>query len=76
MRVNAVAHVGVGTVHGALEKLAAAVGSLVETRGAIVGCHAALVDARGKVPGLRTVSWGGGEECPPEEGANHLRVVA
>lgn len=76
MRVNAIARVGVGTIHEALEQLAAAVTGLVETRGAIVACHAALVDAKGKVPGLRTVSWGDGEECPPEEGANHLRVVA
>jgi hypothetical protein len=76
MRANAVAHAGVGTVHGTLEHLAAAVSRLVETRGSIVACHAALVDAKGKVPGLRTVSWGGGEECPPEEGVHHLRVVA
>ena len=76
MRVNAVARVGVGTVHGTLEHLAAALTGLVETRGSIVACHAALVDAKGKVPGLRTVAWGDGEECPPEEGASHLRVVA
>lgn len=76
MRINAIARVGVGTIHGSLEHLAAAVAGLVETRGSIVACHAALVDAKGKVPGLRTVAWGDGEECPPEEGANHLRVVA
>jgi hypothetical protein len=76
MRVNAVARVGVGTIHGTLEHLAAAVTGLVETRGSVVACHAALVDAKGKVPGLRTVSWGGGEECPPEEGFSTLRVVA
>lgn len=76
MRINAIARVGVGTVHGSLQHLAAAVTGLVETRGSIVACHAALVDAKGKVPGLRTVAWGDGEECPPEEGATHLRVVA
>ena len=75
MRVNSVAHVGVGTIHQTLEQLAAAISGLVETRGAIVACHAALVDAKGKVPGLRTVSWGDGEECP-EMGSVDLRIVA
>jgi hypothetical protein len=75
MRVNAVAHVGVGTIHLTLEQLAAAISGLVETRGAIVACHAALVDAKGKVPGLRTVSWGDGEECPKTASAD-LRIVA
>lgn len=76
MRVNAVAHTGVGTIHGALEQLAVAISGLVATRGAIFACHEALVDAKGKVPGLRTVSFGEGNECPEEEGASHLRVVA
>ena len=76
MRANAIAGVGVGTVHGALEQLAAAVMGLVETRGSIVACHAALADAKGKVPGLRTVAWGDGQECPPAEGSTHLRAVA
>lgn len=76
MRANAVARVGVGTIHGTLELIAAAVTSLVETRGSIVACHAELVDAKSKVPGLRTVSFGEGSECPPEEGRTGLRIVA
>lgn len=76
MRANAIARVGVDTAHGTLQHLAAAVSGMVETRGSIVACHAALVGAKGKVPGLRTVSWGDGQECPPEEGSNHLRIVA
>ena len=64
MRANAIARVGVGTVHGALEQLSTANSGLVTARGAIVSCHAALVDAKGKVPGLRTVSWGDGDDCP------------
>ncbi|HEU4704864.1 MAG TPA: hypothetical protein VFS45_04050 [Sphingomicrobium sp.] len=75
MRVNAIAHVGVGTIHGTLEQIATAITGLVATRGAIVACHSALVDAKGKVPGLRTVSFGEGEECP-ELAATHLRAVA
>lgn len=76
MRVNSLARAGYGTVHPALERLAAAVSGLVGARGSVVECHAALAEAKGKVPGLRTVSWGDGEQCPPKEGANHLRVVA
>ncbi|HUE79573.1 MAG TPA: hypothetical protein VMN38_08080 [Sphingomicrobium sp.] len=75
MRVNAIARVGVGAVHGTLEQLAAAVNGLVATRGAIVACHSALVEAKGKVPGLRVTSWGAGEECP-ELATAELRIVA
>lgn len=76
MRVNSVARAGFGTVHGALEQLASAIHGLVETRGSIVACHAALAGAKDRVPGLRTVSFGEGDECPPKEGANPLRIVA
>ncbi len=75
MRVNAIAHAGVGTVHGTLEQLATAFNGLVATRGAIVACHAALVEAKGLVPGLRTVSYGDLGECP-DFASNELRIVA
>jgi hypothetical protein len=75
MRVNAIAQVGAGTVHETLEQLAAAIHGLVTTRGAIVACHAALVDAKGLTPGLRTVSWGNGDDCPKGATAD-LRIVA
>jgi len=76
MRASAVAHAGYGAIHPALEKLAAAVGGLIESRGALVGCHAALADAKGKVPGLRTVAFGDGTDCPPPSGIADLRIVA
>ena len=76
MRANSVARTGFGTVHEALERLASANRAMVETRGSIVACHAALADAKGHVPGLRTVSFGEGDECPPKEGASPLRIVA
>jgi hypothetical protein len=77
MHVNSVARgVGPGTVHGALQELASALRSLVEARGSIVSCHAALADAKGKVPGLRTVSFGDGDDCPPKQAFADLRVVA
>ena len=76
MHVNSIAGVGYGVIHPTLEKLASAVSGLVETRGAIVACHERLADAKGKVPGLRTVNWGDGQECPPATAAADLRIVA
>jgi hypothetical protein len=77
MRVSAVAHAGYGTIHPALEQLAAAVSGLVVARGSVVECHAALAEARGRVPGLRTVSFGDMGECPDKKtGFADLRVVA
>jgi hypothetical protein len=77
MHVNSVAGVGFGTVHPTLQQLAAAVTGLVETRGAVVEWHNALADAKGKVPGLRTISWGDGDnKCPPATGSTNLRIVA
>ncbi|HVU31630.1 MAG TPA: hypothetical protein VHE36_14640 [Sphingomicrobium sp.] len=76
MRANSLACTGFATVHPTLEQLAAAVSGLVATRGAIVGCHAALAAAKEKVPGLRTVSIGDDGECPPKTAATPLRVVA
>jgi prophage DNA circulation protein len=75
MRANALARAGVGTVHGTLEQLATAFNGLVASRGAIVACHAALVEAKGKVPGLRVTSWGDGDDCPEFAQAD-LRIVA
>jgi hypothetical protein len=75
MRANSVASAGFGTIHPVLQKVAAAVSGLVDTRGAIVECHSALADAKGKVPGLRAVAIGD-TECPPKTGRTDLRVVA
>jgi hypothetical protein len=76
MHANSVAGVGYGVIHPTLQNLASAVAGLVETRGAIVACHEALADAKSKVPGLRTVSWGDGEDCPPNTARADLRIVA
>lgn len=76
MRANSLAAVGFATAHPTLEQLVTAVSGLVVTRGAMVGCHAALADAKGKVPGLRTVALGDEGECPPKTARADLRVVA
>jgi predicted CxxxxCH...CXXCH cytochrome family protein len=47
----------------------------VSARGSIVACHSELAEAKGKVPGLRTVAWGDTEECPKTARAD-LRIVA
>ena len=76
MRASSGAATGSGTIHPALQQLAAAVAGLIDTRGAIVECHSALAEAKGKVPGLRTVSWGDGDDCPPAAARTDLRIVA
>ena len=76
LRARSISGVGVATGHLALEKLVGANQSLVVARASIAGCHAALVEAKGMVPGLRTVSFGEGDECPPKTGFADLRVVA
>jgi hypothetical protein len=74
MHVNSVARVGPAPIHAALEELSAAIRNLVAARGSIVGCHTQLVEAKGKVPGLRTVAFGD-EDCPKTAQVD-LRIVA
>ena len=76
VHARAVTRAGFVNSHAAFEQLAATVSSLVAARGGIGNCHAALVDTQQTIPGLRTVSFGEGNECPPQQGASHLRVVA
>jgi hypothetical protein len=76
MYANSVARVGPAPIHAALEQLSAAFGSLIAARGSIVGCHSELVEAKGKVPGLRTVSYGDEGNCPDKTGHANLRIVA
>jgi hypothetical protein len=69
---------GFVATHAAFEQLAAATSGLVAARGGIGNCHAALAEAKQFIPGLRTVSWGDVDECPPPGGlaAPDLRIVA
>ena len=60
------------------EQLAAATGGLVSARGGIANCHAALVETKKVIPGLRTVAFGD-QECPQDGGGivqASLRIVA
>ena len=76
MRINSIAHVGPAPIHAALEDVSAALGKLIAARGSIVNCHRQLADAKGKVPGLRTVAFGDEGPCPETTGAANLRIVA
>ncbi len=75
IRARATAGVATSTGHAALEQLATALQALVTARGGMANCHSALIDAKQFVPGLRTVSWGDGEECP-KVAQTDLRIVA
>ena len=76
IRVRTTAGIGIATGHGAFEQLAAVVQGLVAARGGMANCHAELAQAKSFIPGLRTVSFGDGDECPPKEAFSNLRVVA
>ncbi len=76
IRARAAAGVATATGHDALQHLAGALQGLVSARGGIADCHASLVDVRQFVPGLRTVSFGDAQECPPPSGVADLRIVA
>lgn len=76
VRARTTAGIGIATGHGAFEQLASAMQGLVAARGGMANCHAELVHAKSSVPGLRTVSFGDGDECPPQTGFGDLRVVA
>jgi hypothetical protein len=70
--VTGIAHV---RIQSAFDRLSATTTSLVSARGNIGSCHVALADAKEFVPGLRTVSWGDGDDCP-KTAKTDLRIVA
>jgi hypothetical protein len=70
--VTGVPHV---RIQAAFDRLSETTCSLVAARGSIGSCHVALAEAKAFVPGLRTVSWGDGDDCPRVAQAD-LRVVA
>ena len=71
--VTGIAHV---RIQAAFDELSATISSLVSARSNIGSCHVALAQAKEFIPGLRTVAWGNGDECPPATGLADLRVVA
>ncbi|MGE5062609.1 MAG: hypothetical protein ACM3IG_00910 [Myxococcales bacterium] len=71
--VTGIAHV---KIQSAFNELSATTNNLVAARRTIGSCHVALAEAKQFVPGLRTVAWGNGDECPPAGGQIDLRIVA
>jgi hypothetical protein len=76
IRARSVAGVGISTGHQALEQVVVSLQALVMARGGMANCHSALVEAKQHVPGLRTVSFGDTQECPPPSALGSLRAVA
>ena len=71
--VTGIAHV---RIQSAFDRLSATTNSLVAARGNIGSCHVALAEAKQFIPGLRTVAWGDGDDCPPKTAQADLRIVA
>lgn len=70
--VTGIAHV---RIQAAFDQLSATTNHLVAARGTIGSCHVALAEAKQFVPGLRTVAWGDGDDCP-KTARTDLRIVA
>jgi hypothetical protein len=65
IRARSTTGVGVATGHEALEEIAGALTGLVSARGRMGQAHQVLLEAKNSIPGLRTVAFGDGMECPP-----------
>lgn len=76
IRARAVFGIATATGHEAFEQLAVAMQSLVKARGGMANCHLSMKETTQFVPGLRTVGFGEGEECPPPSAQTNLRIVA
>jgi hypothetical protein len=76
IRARAAAGIATATGHQAFEHLAGAMQGLVAARGGMANCHGTLKETKQFVPGLRTVAFGDGDECPPPQAIAPLRVVA
>ena len=76
VRARGTTRAGFAASHAPFEQLPAITAGLISARGGIANCHAALAEARQTIPGLRTVSFGDQDDCPPPEGLRELRIVA
>jgi hypothetical protein len=77
VRARPITRVPFTALDPAFEHLAAATSSLVSARAGIGNCHVALADAKGQIPGLRTVAWGDCDEgFVAPSATTPLRIVA
>ena len=75
VRARPVTRVPFTALDPVFEELTNATRGLVSARVGIGGCHVALAEAKQRIPGLREVSWGDGDDCPKTAVAD-LRIVA
>jgi hypothetical protein len=76
VRASGVMGIGPATGQQAFVQLGVTMQALISARGTMAQCHGELASAKQSVPGLRTVAFGDGDECPPPEAVTNLRVVA
>ena len=70
--VTGIAHV---KAQEPFDHLSTTTASLIAARGSIGSFHVAIAEAKQFVPGLRTVAFGDGDQCP-KFASNELRIVA
>jgi len=76
VRVSGVAGVCYDVLQDSFQGVAATINDLVKARGTMAQCHVAMAEAKEKIPGLRTVSWGDGDDCGQKAALTDLRIVA
>ena len=76
IQVSNVAGVSYSTLQESFESVAATINDLVKVRGTMAQCHETFVEAKEKIPGVRTTSWGNGDPCKCVIAQTNLRVVA
>lgn len=75
VQVSNVAGVPYSTLQESFEAVSATINDLVKVRGTMARCHEVFVEAKEKIPGVRTTSWGDGDPCCGTAQTD-LRVVA
>lgn len=75
VEVSNVAGVSYSTLQQPFEGISATITELVRVRGTMAQCHETFVEAKEKIPGIRTTSWGNGDPCCGSAKTD-LRVVA
>jgi hypothetical protein len=75
VQVSNVAGVSYSVLQEPFEGVSATINDLVKVRGTMAQCHGVFLEAKEKIPGVRTTSWGNGNVCCASAGTD-LRVVA
>jgi len=77
VQVSNVAGVSYSTLQKSFEGVSTTINDLVKVRGTMAQCHNVFVETKEKIPGVRTTSWGNGDNvCCPASANTDLRIVA